>query len=90
VTISPIAQTSIIAPGRRRQPDASEGSVASGKALGEVARLSSDEALQQLSGTADGLTPNRIEERLRSVGRNQLSRRAIRSSANSSAARLTR
>jgi Mg2+-importing ATPase len=73
---APIAQTSIIAPGRRRQPNAPEGSVASGKALGEVARLSPDEALLRLSSTAGGLTPDRIEELLRSVGQNQVTLQA--------------
>jgi Mg2+-importing ATPase len=71
-----IALTSIFARGRRRPPDAPEGSAASGKALGEVARLSPDEALQRLSSTAGGLTPDQVEERLRSVGRNQVAHQA--------------
>lgn len=41
------APTSIFARGRHRPPDASEGSAASGKALGEVARVSPDAALQR-------------------------------------------
>ena len=53
-----------------------EGSAASGKALGEVARLSPDEALQRLSSTAGGLTPDQVEERLRSVGPNQVAHQA--------------
>jgi hypothetical protein len=69
---APIAQTSIIAPAGRRQSNAPEGSAASGKALGEVARLSPDEALQRLSSTAGGLTPGQIEELLGSVGPNQV------------------
>jgi Mg2+-importing ATPase len=71
-----IALTSIFARGRRRPPDAPEGSAASGKALGEVALLSPDEALQRLSSTAGGLTPDQVEERLRSVGRNQVAHQA--------------
>jgi P-type Mg2+ transporter len=71
-----IALTPIIAQGGRRRPDASEGSAASGKTLGEVARLSPDEALQRLSSTAGGLTPDQIEERLRWVGPNQVTHRA--------------
>jgi P-type Mg2+ transporter len=73
---APIAQTSIIAPVGRRQSNAPEGSVASRKALGEVALLSPDDALLRLSSTADGLTPDRIEERLRSVGPNQVTLQA--------------
>ena len=64
----PTASTAISAGEPRRMPDAPEGSAASGKALGEVARLSPDEALQRLSSTAGGLTPNQVKERLRSVG----------------------
>jgi Mg2+-importing ATPase len=44
--------------------------------LGEVARLSPDETLQRLSSTAGGLTRDRIEERLRSIGRNQVTLQA--------------
>jgi Mg2+-importing ATPase len=44
--------------------------------LGEVALLSPDEALQRLSSTAGGLTPEQIEELLRSVGRNQVTLQA--------------
>lgn len=62
--------------GRREPPDAPEGSAASGKALGEIARLAPDEALQWLSGTADGLTPDQVEERLRSVGPNRVAHQA--------------
>ena len=71
-----IALTSIFARGRRRPPDAPEGSAASGKALGEIACLSPDEALQRLSSTAAGLTPDQVEERLRSVGPNQVAHQA--------------
>jgi P-type Mg2+ transporter len=38
--------------------------------------LSPDEALQRLSSIAGGLTPSQIEERLRSVGRNQVTHQA--------------
>ena len=44
--------------------------------MGEVARLSPDEALQRLSSTAGGLTPDQVEERLRSVGPNQVAHQA--------------
>ena len=44
--------------------------------MGEVALLSPDEALQRLSSTAGGLTPEQIEELLRSVGRNQVTLQA--------------
>ena len=63
-----IALTSIFARGRG-PPDAPEGAAASGKALGEAALLSPDEALQRLFSAAGGLTPEQVEERLRSVGR---------------------
>ena len=56
----PIALTSNFAYGQRRSSLAAEGSAASGKALGEVARLSSDEALQRLSSSKNGLTPRRL------------------------------
>jgi P-type Mg2+ transporter len=71
-----IALTSIFARGQHRPPNVPEGSAASGIALGEVARLSPDEALQRLSSTAGGLTPDQVEERLRSVGRNQVAHQA--------------
>jgi Mg2+-importing ATPase len=72
----PIALTSIFARGRQRPADAPEGAAASGKALGEVALLSPDEALQQLSSNAGGLAPDQIAERLRSVGRNEVAHEA--------------
>ncbi|HEX7566078.1 MAG TPA: cation-transporting P-type ATPase, partial [Bradyrhizobium sp.] len=72
----PIALTSIFARGRQRPPDAPEGSAASGKALGEIALLSPDEALQRLSSNVNGLTPDQVEQQLRSVGRNQVAHEA--------------
>jgi Mg2+-importing ATPase len=72
----PIALTSIFARGRQRPPDAPEGAAASGKALGEVALLSPDEALQRLSSNAGGLAPDQIAERLRSVGWNEVAHEA--------------
>ena len=51
-----IAPTSIFAHEQRPPPAEPEGAAASGKALGEVALLSPDEALQRLSSTASGLT----------------------------------
>ena len=71
-----IALTSIFARGRRRPPDAPEGLVTSGKVLGEVALLSPDEALQRLSSTAGGLTPDQVKQQLRSVGRNEVAHQA--------------
>ena len=72
----PIAPTSVIAGERRRPPDAPEGSAASGKVLGGVARLSPNEALQRLSSTAVGLTARQVKARLRSAGPNQVARQA--------------
>jgi len=72
----PIAITSIFARGRHRPLDAPEGAAASGKALGEIALLSPDEALQRLSSNVNGLTPDQVEEQLRSVGRNQVAHEA--------------
>ena len=72
----PIAITPILAPGGRQAAKAPEGSAASGKALGEIACLSPDDALQRLSSTAAGLTPDQVEERLRSAGLNQVAHQA--------------
>ncbi|MFZ1150994.1 MAG: magnesium-translocating P-type ATPase [Xanthobacteraceae bacterium] len=72
----PIAITPILARGGRQAAKAPEGSAASGKALGEIACLSSDDALQRLSSTAAGLTPDQVEERLRSAGLNQVAHQA--------------
>ena len=63
---SPIAITAIPSGERHRMANAPEGSAASGKALGEVACLSPEAALQRLSSTAGGLTREQVEERLRS------------------------
>ena len=72
----PIAITPILARGGRQAAKAPEGSAASGKTLGEIACLSPDAALQRLSSTADGLTPDQVEERLRSAGLNQVAHQA--------------
>ena len=72
----PIAPTSIFAHEQRRPLDAPEGAAASGKALAEVAPLSPDEALQRLSTTAGGLTPDQVEQQLRSIGRNEVAHQA--------------
>ena len=72
----PIAITPILARGGRQAAKAPEGSGASGKALGEIACLSPDEALQRLSSAAAGLTPDQVEERLRSAGLNQVAHQA--------------
>ena len=60
----------------RRPPDAPEGLAASGDTLGEIARLAPDEALHKVLATAEGLTPNEVDSRLRSVGPNQVARQA--------------
>jgi Mg2+-importing ATPase len=72
----PTAITPILARGGRQAAKAPEGSAASGKALGEIACLSPDDALQRLSSTAAGLTPDQVEERLRSAGLNQVAHQA--------------
>ena len=72
----PIAITPVLARGGRQAAKAPEGSAASGKALGEIACLSPDDALQRLSSTAVGLTPDQVEERLRSAGLNQVAHQA--------------
>jgi len=72
----PIAITPILARGGRQAAKAPEGSAASGKALGEIACLSPGDALQRLSSTAAGLTPDQVEERLRSAGLNQVAHQA--------------
>lgn len=72
----PIAITPILARGGRQAAKAPEGSAASAKALGEIAWLSPDDALQRLSSTAAGLTPDQVEERLRSAGPNQVAHQA--------------
>ena len=72
----PIALTSNAVGAQSKLRDAPEGSAASGTALGEVAGVSPDEALQRLSSIAGGLTPDQVEERLRSVGPNQVARQA--------------
>jgi P-type Mg2+ transporter len=71
-----IAFTSVFARFRRRSLVPTEGSAARGKALGEVARLSPDEALHRLFSSADGLTRLEVEERLRSVGPNLVAHQA--------------
>jgi Mg2+-importing ATPase len=60
----------------RQPPVLPDGTAASGKALGEIAPLSPDESMRRLITAADGLTSRQVEERLRSVGSNQVARRA--------------
>jgi Mg2+-importing ATPase len=72
----PIAITAILARGGRQAAKAPEGSAASGKALGEIACRSPDDALQRLSSTAVGLTRRQVKARLRSTGPNQVARQA--------------
>jgi P-type Mg2+ transporter len=62
----------IFARPQRLSSAASEGSAASGEALGELARLSPEEALQRLRSAADGLAPEEVEQRLGTIGPNQL------------------
>ena len=71
-----IAIAPILARGGRRAAKAPEGSAASGKALGEIACLSPDDALERLSSAAAGLTADQVEERLRSAGLNQVAHQA--------------
>ena len=71
-----IAIALILARGGRRAAKAPEGSATSGKALGEVACLWPDDVLERLSSAATGLTPNQVEERLRSAGLNQVAHQA--------------
>ena len=56
----------------RRAPAAPEGLATSGNTLGEIAGLAPDEALRRLLGTPEGLTPEQVKARLRSVGPNQV------------------
>ena len=72
----PIAITPNLARGGREAANAPGGSVASGKALGEIASLSPDDALQRLSSIAAGLIPDQVEERLRSTGLNRVAHQA--------------
>ena len=72
----PIAITPDLARGGREAANAPEGSVESGKALGEIACLSPDDALQRLSSIAAGLIPDQVEERLRSTGLNRVAHQA--------------
>jgi Mg2+-importing ATPase len=60
----------------RRSPAAPEGLAASGVSLGEIAGLAPDEALHRLNGTAEGLTPNEADARLRAVGPNLIAQPA--------------
>lgn len=71
----PKAVRPAVAPVRQQPPGAApEATIASGKALAEVARLSPDDALQRLSSTAVGLAPSQVEQQLRSVGPNRVAR----------------
>ena len=53
---------------QRRTSDSKCGVVANAATLGDVARLSSDEALQRLDSSANGLTMAEAGRRLRLVG----------------------
>ena len=64
--------TSITSRVWQRSPNSTAGSAASSVTLGEVARCSPDEALQRLGSSANGLTTEEAEARLRSVGPNEV------------------
>jgi Mg2+-importing ATPase len=68
------ARSTLLEP--RQPPVLPDGAAASGQALGEIACLSPDEAMGRLVTNADGLTPRQVDERLRSVGSNQVARQA--------------
>ena len=70
------ALTSLLARLWRRAPAAPAGLAASGVSLGEIAGLAPEEALRRLRGTAEGLTPDEVEARLRAVGLNQITHQA--------------
>jgi Mg2+-importing ATPase len=53
-----------------------EGTATSGKTLGEIASLSQEEVLQRLHSAPDGLAPDELADRLRSVGPNQVAHQA--------------
>jgi P-type Mg2+ transporter len=72
----PTAIKSALAREGYRAANAPEGLAASGKALGEVAYLSTGDTLQRLSSAADGLTPDQVEDRLRTAGPNQVAHQA--------------
>jgi Mg2+-importing ATPase len=74
--LEPIGKMFTFARRHRQSPDAPKGSIAGGKALGEVSLHSPDEALKRLSSTKSGLTPGQVEEQLRSVGRNEVAHQA--------------
>jgi Mg2+-importing ATPase len=74
--LGPIAITPVLVRRQHRAANAPEGSAASGKALGEIACLSPDDALRRLSSIELGLTPEQVAERLRSAGLNQVAHQA--------------
>jgi len=71
-----IAFMSVFARLWRRPLTVTEGAAASGETLGEVARLSPEEALRQLRSTSAGLAPEAVAEQLRLVGPNQVAQAA--------------
>ena len=60
----------------QRSLNSTTGSAASSVTLGEVARCPPDEALQRLGSSANGLTTQEAEARLRSVGPNEVAHEA--------------
>ena len=72
----PTAIKPVLAREGYRAANAPEGLAASGKALGEVACLSHEAALQRLSSIAGGLTPDQVKDRLQTSGLNQVAHQA--------------
>ena len=72
----PTAIKPVLARERHPAANAPEGLAASGKALGEVACLSPEAALQRLSSIAGGLTPDQVKDRLQTSGLNQVAHQA--------------
>ncbi len=70
------AFTSLLARLWRRALAAPAGLAASGVSLGEIAGLAPEEALHRQRGTAEGLTPDEVDARLRAVGLNQITHQA--------------
>ena len=71
-----IAFMSIFAHLWHRPVAVTEGTATSGKTLGEIASLSQEEVLQRLHSAPDGLAPDELADRLRSVGPNQVAHQA--------------
>jgi Mg2+-importing ATPase len=64
--------SSVLARFRRSPSAVAEGASACGEALGDVARLSPEQALQRLLSSVEGLAPEDVGQRLRDTGPNQV------------------